>query len=73
MLSYTLLFINKKLEIGVGFAGILINLSKQKVEIIRLNDLGQNFPKRVSPTKNRKNKHHRIPHIRIGYIQNIFL
>ena len=39
MISYSVLFINKKLRRAEAFSEILTNLPKQKLEVMKLNNL----------------------------------
>ena len=43
MISYPVLLINKKLYRAKTFSKILIHLSKEKLEIIKLNNLDKNL------------------------------
>lgn len=85
MLSYSILFMNKKLCRTKAFSRVLTNLLKQKPDIIKLNNFKKDlriliiwdkfFTKKIyiSDSKHKKNEHHRIPQIRIIHIQQFHL
>ena len=66
MISYPVLLINKKLYRAKTFSKILIHLSKEKLEIIKLNNLDKklvttlvveaNFSKSLFPIQKKKKK-----------------
>ena len=84
MLFYLVLVTNKDFCRAEVFSEILTNLSKYKLDIIKLSKLKNTrntfdnlvliFPKGVFPVQSRKNQyHHRIPHIWKVYEPNFTL